>query len=114
MPGIDYAALRRRVRLAQVLELLGVVPTQQCGAQVRGPCPVHDSRRRRRSFAAHLERHCWHCFRGGAGGNALDLWMAVTKLSVYAAALDLCERLRLDVPWLPARRRPGARSPPAG
>ena len=36
-------------------------------------------------------------FRCGASGNALDLWVAVTKLPVYEAALALCERLRLDV-----------------
>jgi DNA primase len=63
-------------------------------------------------FAAHLERHCWHCFRCGAGGNALDLWIAVTGLPVYEAALDLCRRLHLDVPRLPAGRRPLSRSPP--
>ena len=112
MTGIDYGALRRSLRLGQVLELLGFVPTSQAGAQVRGPCPVHGSRApRSRSFAAHLERHCWHCFRCGAGGNALDLWMAATKLPLYEAALDLCRRLNLAVPRLPARPA-SARDPP--
>jgi DNA primase len=113
MPGIDLRALRDQVRLAQVLELLGFVPTARAGAQVRGPCPVHGSRTpRSRVFAAHLERHCWYCFRCGAGGNALDLWVAVTRLPLYEAALDLCQRLPLEVPWLPAGRRPQTRSPP--
>jgi DNA primase len=112
MAGIDYAALRQRLRLGQVLELLGLVPRTRCGAQWRGPCPVHGSRTSRsRSFAAHLERHCWHCFRCGAHGNVLDLWMATTKLPLYEAARDLCQRLHVDIPWLPARRSP-ARSPP--
>ena len=113
MPGIDYSALRRRLRLAQVLELLDFVPATRRGPQVRGPCPVHGSHTpRSRSFAAHLEWHCWHCFRCGAGGNALDLWVAVTRLPMYVAALDLCRRLHLDVPRLPAGRRPSSRSPP--
>ncbi len=113
MPGIDFAVLRQQLRLAQVLELLDYVPTTRCGPQVRGPCPVHGSRRKRsRSFAAHLQWQCWHCFRCGAGGNALDLWMAVTQLPVYEAALDLCRRLHLDVPRRPAELRPSARSPP--
>ena len=113
MPGIDFAALRRELRLAQVLELLDFEPRTRRGAQVRGPCPVHGARSpRSRSFTAHLARHCWHCFRCGAGGNALDLWVAVTKLPVYHAALDLCQRLHVDVPWLPAGRRPQSRSPP--
>jgi len=112
MPGIDYAALRQRLRLGQVLELLGFVPSSRHDAQVRGPCPLHGSRTpRSRSFAAHLERHCWHCFRCGAHGNALDLWSAKTKLPLFESALDLCQRLHLDIPWLPARRSP-ARSPP--
>jgi DNA primase len=112
MAGIDYAELRRRLRLGQVLELLGFVPSTQHGNQVRGPCPVHGSQSpRSRSFAAHLERHCWHCFRCSAHGNALDLWTAATKRPLYEAALDLCQRLHLDIPWLPARRS-GARSPP--
>jgi DNA primase len=112
MPGIDFAELRRRLHVNQVLELLDFVPRQRQGNQVRGPCPVHGSRApRSRSFAAHLGRHCWHCFRCGAGGNALDLWAAVTRRPLYQAALDLCCRLHLEVPWLPARRAP-ARSPP--
>jgi DNA primase len=115
MPGIDFTALRRQIRLGQVLELLDFVPVARRGAQVRGPCPVHRSHTpRSRVFAAHLERHCWHCFCCGAGGNALDLWVAVTKLPVYEAALDLCRRLHLDVPCLAAGRRPLARSPPGG
>jgi DNA primase len=107
MAGIDFAALRRRLRLGQVLELLGFVPGTHLGAQVRGPCPVHGSRSpNSRAFAAHLERQCWHCFGCGAHGNALDLWTAATKLPLYEAALDLCQRLHLDIPWLTARSPP--------
>ena len=96
-----------RLRLGQVLDLLGFVPSTQCGPQVRGPCPLHGSRAPRgRSFAAHLERHCWQCFRCGAGGNALDLWLASTGLPVYEAALDLCRRLNLAIPRLSARSPP--------
>jgi DNA primase len=106
MAGIDYRALRQRLRLAQVLDLLGFVPSARYRNQVRGPCPVHGSRTpRSRSFAAHLERQCWQCFNCGAHGNALDLWAAATKLPVYEAAVDLCRRLNLAIPWL-------ARSPP--
>lgn len=118
MLGIDFAALRRQVGLGQVLELLGFEMVSRWGPQVRGPCLVHGSTRRRsRVFSAHLEKHLWHCFRCGAGGNALDLWLAVTKQPVYAGALDLCRRLGLAVPWLPraaeGRSRPAAsRSPP--
>lgn len=118
MPAIDFAELRRQVHLSQVLDLLHFEVVSRWGAQVRGPCPVHGSRRpRSRVFSAHLERQLWHCFRCQASGNALDLWLAVTKQPVYAGALDLCRRLDLDVPWLPAAggsrwREPRPRSPP--
>jgi DNA primase len=118
MPGIDFAELRRQLRLGRVLELVHFEVVARRGAQVRGPCPVHGSTRpRSRVFAAHLEQHVWHCFRCGASGNALDLWLAVTRQPVYAGALDLCRRLGLDVPWLPTAggvrcRGPQPRSPP--
>jgi DNA primase len=114
MPGIDYTLLRQQLSLAQVLDLLGFTATTRRGPQVRGPCPVHGSSApRSRSFAAHLEKHCWHCFGCGAGGNALDLYLAMTRLPVYEGALELCARLHLPVPRrvTPLRQR-AARRPP--
>jgi len=100
MPGLDFVLLRRQVSLAEVLELIGITPTTRCGSQLRGPCPLHGSASpRSRSFAAHLDKQCWHCFRCGAGGNALDLYVAATRLPLYAAAMELCQRLHLPVPW---------------
>ena len=107
MPGIDYRAARTQLRLAAVLDLLGFEPGARLGDQVRGPCPVHQSRTpTSRSFAAHLGKNVWHCFSCGAGGNALDLWTAITRQPLHAAVLDLCNRLGQVVPLLtrPARR----------
>jgi DNA primase len=118
MPGIDFAELRRQLRLGQVLELIHFEAVSRRGAQVRGPCPMHGSRPpRSRVFAAHLERQLWHCFHCGASGNALDLWLAVTQQPVYTGAVDRCRRLGLDVPYLagaagPRGRLPPSRSPP--
>jgi DNA primase len=110
MPGIDFVLLRRQISLTQVLDLVGFTPTTRRGSQWRGPCPVHKSASpRSRSFAAHVAKNCWHCFGCGAGGNALDLYLAVTKLPVYEGALELCARLRLPVP---RRSAPASRSPP--
>jgi DNA primase len=104
MPGIDYREARARVRLAEVLELIGFEARSGFGDQLRGPCPVHGSRSATsRSFAAHLGKGVWHCFRCKAGGNVLDLWSAVSKLPLYAAVLDLYTRLGREVPWLPSR-----------
>ena len=101
MPGIDFAVLRQRVSLADVLGRLGFQPTSVCGPQLRGPCPVHRSQRPgSRSFAVHLERGCYRCFRCGSQGNALDLWAAVHGLSLHAAAENLCETMGLEIPWI--------------
>jgi DNA primase len=106
MPGIDYRAARALLPLADVLGLLGFVPAARRGRQLRGPCPLHRPRSATsRSFAAHLGRGAWRCFRCGAGGNALDLWAAVTRQPLHAAVLDLCGRLGRDVPWLPPAPR---------
>ena len=111
MPGIDFREARARLPLAAVLDLLGFVPHTRRGNQLRGPCPVHGSHApTSRSFAAHLGKNLWHCFCCGAGGNPLDLWVAVTHQGLHAAVLDLCQRLGRDVPWLP---RPSLR-PQAG
>ncbi len=94
MPGIDFRQARQEIRLAEVLTLLDYRLRQRCGEQLRGPCPVHGSHSpTSRCFAAHLGRNVWHCFRCGAGGNALDLWAALTKQGIYEAVLDLYRRL---------------------
>ena len=104
MPGIDYREARKRVRLAEVLELLGFEARSGFGDQLRGPCPVYKSRSTTsRSFAAHLGKGVWHCFRCDVGGNVLDLWAAVTRQPLHRAVIDLYTRLGRDVPWLPPR-----------
>jgi len=101
MAGIDFRTLRSEVGIAAVLRLLGFVPSQRRGPQVRGPCPVHGRHRERsRSFSAHLEKDAYHCFHCGSSGNQLDLWAAATRQPLYQAAIDLCERLHRPVPWL--------------
>ncbi len=101
MPGIRFAEVRARVCLAEVLGLLGFRGRETSGGQVRGPCPVHrPAWARSRSFSANLKRNIYHCFTCGASGNQLDLYAAVTGLSLFDAALALCERLGRDIPWV--------------
>ena len=102
MPGIDFREARSRLPLSEVLELIGFEPRWRNGDEVRGPCPVHRSRTSTsRSFAAHLQKGVWQCFRCGAGGNVLDLWLAVTRQALHAGVIDLYTRLGRAVPWLP-------------
>jgi DNA primase len=106
MPGIDYRRARAQLRLPDVLALIGYRPHARHRWQWRGPCPLHGSRSTTsRSFAAHLGKNVFHCFRCGAGGNALDLWAALRCLPRHAAVLDLCQRLEQPVPWRDRRPR---------
>jgi DNA primase len=105
MPGIDLRQVRRKITIQQVLDLLGFVPTARHGPRLRGPCPIHgDSRPQSRVFSVHLGCHRYRCFRCHSAGTQLDLWAAVHNLSIYAAAGDLCHRLGIPIPYLPAAR----------
>jgi DNA primase len=111
MPGIRFAEVRARVTMSEVLGLVGFIPCETSGDQVRGPCPVHRSATPSgRSFSANLRLHIYRCFKCGAAGNQLDLYASVTGLSLFAATVELCERLHREVPWLPDVR---SHRPPA-
>jgi DNA primase len=101
MPGIDFRAVRTAVSMQQVLDLLHFEPTESSGDQRRGPCPVHRSKAARsRAFSANVAQHSYQCFKCLSEGNQLDLWANANRQSLYAAAIDLCERLGHDVPWI--------------
>jgi DNA primase len=99
MPGIDYARVRLQIEIAVVLDLIGFQPVESSGDQVRGPCPIHGSTSpMSRSFSANLEKNTVQCFKCGAAGNQLDLWMAVSKLPLPDAARQLCVQAGIEVP----------------
>jgi putative transposase len=102
-PAIDFAAVRAAITMAAVLQLLGCSPTTHTrGAQYRGPCPLHGSTSATsRCFSANLEQHVFHCFKCGRSGNALELWAQANRISIYDAAIDLCQRLHIALPTLP-------------
>jgi transposase InsO family protein len=108
-PAIDFAAVRAALSMAWVLELLGFQARSSRGVQQRGPCPLHGSTSgTSRCFSANLEQHLFHCFKCGRSGNALDLWAAAQRLTLYDAAVDLCQRLNMPLPTLlppPPRHR---------
>jgi putative transposase len=105
-PAIDFAAVRAAITMAAVLGLLGCRVNSRRGAQHRGPCPLHGSTSgTSRSFSANLEQHIFHCFKCRRSGNALELWAHANQLSIYDAALDLCQRLNIPLPTLPPPTR---------
>jgi DNA primase len=118
MPGIRFAEVRSTVTMAEVLGLVGFVPRESSGDQVRGPCPVHHSSSPSgRSFSVNLRLHIYRCFKCGSSGNHLDLYAATTGRGLFEATIELCERLNREIPWIledPARQaRPAGRHTPA-
>jgi transposase InsO family protein len=113
-PVIDFDAVRAAITMAAVLQLLGFKANSTQGAQQRGPCPLHGSTSgTSRSFSANLEEQCFHCFKCGRSGNALDLWAHANRLTIYDAAIDLCQRLGISLPTLPTTKRNSEEEPVA-
>jgi DNA primase len=101
MPGIDYRVVRSKIPIAWVLKLIGFEPSESSREQWRRPCPLHGSTSPgSRTFSVNLRRNAYRCFKCGSAGNQLDLWAAFTKPDLHAAAVDLCERLDVVVPWI--------------
>jgi transposase InsO family protein len=100
-PALDFAAVRAAITITQVLALLGFVPRSSYAGQQRGPCPLHGSTHgTARCFSVNTHAHTFHCFKCGRSGNALELWAAAQRLSLYDAAVDLCQRLNIPLPLL--------------
>jgi DNA primase len=100
MPGVDYTEVRRQITMSEVLQLVGFTANRIRGDQQRGPCPIHGSSREdSRIFSVNLELGRYQCFQYGSRGNALELWSAVRGVSVYRAAIELCEMLGKPIPW---------------
>jgi putative transposase len=100
-PAIDFAAVRAAITIAQVLTLLGFVPRSDRAGQQRGACPLHGSTHGTACcFSVNTQAHTFHCFKCGRCGNALDLWAIAQRLSIYDAAVDLCQRLNVPLPLL--------------
>lgn len=101
MPGVDFNRLRREITMEQVLNLLQFEPKTRSGAQWYGRCPVHHSDARRlRSFSVNVDTRRYYCHQCRCYGNQLELWAAVTRLSLHQAAIDLCHALGREVPWI--------------
>jgi putative transposase len=100
-PAIDFQAVRAAITIAQVLALLGFLPRSDHAGQQRGACPLHGATPgTARCFSVNANAHTFHCFKCNRSGNALDLWAAANRLSIYDAALDLCQRLNIPLPTL--------------
>ena len=101
MPGVDFQVLRERITMRDVLRQLPFEATVRRGDQWRGPCPVHGSHKPRScSFSVNVRLGRYRCFVCGSRGHALELWAAVRGINLHAAAVELCQLLGVEVPWV--------------
>ena len=87
--------------MQQVLDMLSFEPSGGFGDPLRGPCPVHGSSSpRSRSFSVNVAQQRYYCHKCKSHGNQLELYAAANAISVYQAAIKLCEALGREVPWI--------------
>ncbi|MFC1758109.1 CHC2 zinc finger domain-containing protein [Planctomycetota bacterium] len=108
MSRLDYVAIRARVSILQVLDLIDYQPTQRQSEQWRGPCPFSHAHRAEsfqqrsskrnsnRCFSVNVRKNVFRCFCCNRAGNSLDLWRHLTGKQLFQATNDLCEKLKLD------------------
>ncbi len=93
--------------------LRGITPRSEHAAQQRCACPLHGSTNgTARCFSFNTTAHTFHCFKCGRSGNALDLWAHAQRLSIYDAAIDLCQRLNVALPTLAPPENPNREEEP--
>src|SRR6185369_2653095 len=97
MLSIDYAAVKDRITIRDVLNLIRYRCLRISGNNAYGPCPLACSTNRR---ACHIELqlNLWHCFACRRGGNQLDLYRDWSGLELFHATVHLCEFLGVEVP----------------
>ena len=99
MPGLDYAALRARITMEQVLELLDFRPVRRSGSRLRGAC-LFQCGGAPRDFVADLACRRYRCFHCHRAGNQLELWADIHNQPLYPATRVLCQRLNIDPPLI--------------
>jgi transposase len=102
---IDFGHLKQQLPLQRVLGHLGLAERLTgSGAQRRCACPIHRGDRRGRTFSVNLVDNVFKCFDAQCGkqGDVIDLWAALHRLDLRAAAIDLIRTFGLEA--APAQR----------
>lgn len=105
MPWVDYAELRQRLEIVDVLAWMNWEAQERNNESLRGRCPFCDATNpstainsaNSRSFVVNTTRKLFKCFRCHEGGNVLDLWTRYRKTDLNTAANELT-RLSIDHP----------------
>jgi DNA primase len=88
---IEFAAIKRMVSLAAVLEHYRIHELRRSGRnQLRGRCPLHGGEGRE-TFHVNTAEQVFHCFSCGAGGSVLDLVAKIEGCGLREAAQKLSD-----------------------
>lgn len=101
MPHLDFREIKREISMFRVLDWIGwrarVIVRD---AIRRGACPIHGSRNpRSRNFCA--TEGGYYCHSCHAHGDQIRFWAELRHLTMYHAAIDLCEVFEVPMPWKP-------------
>jgi transposase len=98
---LDFAQLRQRASIKEVLEHVGWQKQSARGAQWRGSCPFHEAADAKSpNFAVNTEKKVYCCHRCRSEGNVLDLWIAICGKPILEAAWDMVDTFGIDPPLL--------------
>jgi DNA primase len=89
---VDFAAIKRSVELAPLLQRYQVKLRRSGADQYRGCCPIHGGEGGD-AFHANLTRNIFHCFSCGAAGSVLDFVAAMERCTLREAALRLAREI---------------------
>ena len=93
MSYVDFAELKAKVRITEVLTMLDVdlQRFKSHGDQLRGACPIHGGDNPR-GFVITPSKGLWYCFSGCGGGDIIKLVSKMRKLPPKEAAELIAER----------------------
>jgi len=102
MPGIDFNRLRNDITMLDVLDLLGFQCIRHRGDQWYGYCPLNncEANRHRTPFSVNVREGCYYCHKCRSRGDQFTLWGEFINTPLHPAAIELCNRLGLEVPWV--------------
>ena len=84
-PYVDFAALKARIRIEEVIPVLGL--TMKGNQQLRGPCPY--CKGDPRALAINIDKQGFYCHSRSKGGDVIALTAHVRGTSQREAALFL-------------------------
>lgn len=100
---VSFSEVKERVSIEMVCDLLGIKGKEVKG-QSRSECPICEGDGKR-SFVVTFPKQLWYSFCCGKGGDCLELYAAVKKVSTKDAARELAEKFH--VPAIPDDRKNG-------